>query len=149
MTKGLTLTAVSFSLLLQACTTLSPDAARIMTIRDGGVMAMMDCSQLGFVSGDAGIWGGTAGLDSAIADAKNEAAQIPGANAMLITSSQMNPTSRVNATVYDCSQRSPQRIEVIYEPEQQTSNDEVIGKARRCQELGGVWINDSCIIEVD
>lgn len=99
--------------LLSGCATLTPEAARLMTIRDGAVMAMMDCQELGYVTGDAGIWGGTAGLDAAFTNAKNKAADISGANAILVTSSRVNPTSVVNATVFNCSERKTQKIEIV------------------------------------
>jgi hypothetical protein len=138
--------------LVTGCATLSPEAGRLMTIRDGGVMAMMDCQQLGYVTGSAGIWGGTAGLDSAFTDAKNKAAQLPGVNAILVTSSRMNPTAFVNATAFNCSERKTQKIEIVNPPSQpiQQSKDleETMRRARACQQHGGVWVNDQCVIDI-
>jgi len=147
------------SVLLPAClvvgcsTPLSKDAQEIMTIRDGGVIALMNCKQLGFVTGDAGIWGGTAGLDMAFSDAKNKAALLTGANAILVTSRQMNPTSIVNAKVFNCSESKPQKIEVVNQPKPEPKRKEnlklTIAKAKKCQEKGGVWLNDQCVISID
>jgi hypothetical protein len=124
-----------------------------MTIRDGGVMAMMDCQQLGYVSGNAGIWGGTAGIESAFTDVKNKAAQLPGANSILVTSSRMNPSAYVNATVFNCSERKTQKIEIVNPTRSQPAQKsealgETMRKARECQQHGGVWINDQCVIDI-
>src|SRR5680860_468158 len=139
--------------LLSGCATLTPQAARLMTIRDGAVMAMMDCQELGYVTGNAGIWGGSGGLGAAFTNAKNQAADIPRANAILVTSSRMNPTSVVNATVFNCSERKTQRIEIVNPqpvvPQQQPEfRQETIRRARACQERGGVWLNDQCVIDI-
>ncbi|QEA38655.1 hypothetical protein FGL86_05905 [Pistricoccus aurantiacus] len=146
-----------FGVILTAsgCATMSPEAARLMTIRDGAVMAMMDCQQLGFVTGDAGIWGGSAGLDSAFTDAKNKAAKIRGANAIMVTSSRMNPSAIVNATVFNCSERKTQKIELVNPPaavppsQSAPSSDGTFRKAKTCQKHGGVWVNDQCVIDIE
>ncbi|EIY8044405.1 hypothetical protein MNR05_004651 [Vibrio vulnificus] len=134
-------------------TPLSREAQQIMTINDGAVIAMMSCKELGFVTGESDIWGGTAGLDIAYADAKNQAALLRGANAILITSSQMNPTSIVNAKVYNCSDSKPQKIEVVREPVKKPSPKEdinvIIEKARKCQNKGGVWLDEQCVISIE
>ncbi|WP_143562434.1 hypothetical protein [Shewanella sp. UCD-KL12] len=134
-------------------TPLSREAQQIMTINDGAVIAMMNCKELGFVTGEAGIWGGTAGLDMAYSNAKNQAALLSGANAILITSSQMNPTSIVNAKVYNCSESKPQKIEVVGEPAKNSPPKEdinvTIEKARKCQSKGGVWLDDQCVISIE
>ncbi|GFE57734.1 hypothetical protein AOG1_16140 [Geobacter sp. AOG1] len=115
-------------------------------------MAMLDCQELGYVTGDAGIWGGTAGLDMAFTDAKNKAAELPGANAILVTSSRMNPSSFVNAKVFNCSQRKTQKIEIVnqaIQPSQQPKDLEAtMRKARICQQQGGVWVNDQCVLDI-
>lgn len=105
---------VILSALISGCATqLTNEAHQIMTIRDGAVIAMMNYIELGFVTGDSGIWGGTYGLDSAYANAKNNAGKLPGANAMLITSSRMNPASFVSAKVYNCSDTKPQKVDIV------------------------------------
>lgn len=134
-------------------TPLTREAQEIMTIRDGGIIALMNCKELGFVTGDAGIWGGTAGLDMAFSDAKNKAALLPKANAILITSSQMNPMSIVNAKVFNCSETKPQKIELVNRsnPQHELKEDIklTIEKARKCQIKSGVWLNDQCVISID
>lgn len=139
-------------MLLTGCATLSPEAARLVTIRDGGFMAMMDCQELGYVTGSSGIWGGTAGLDSAYTDTKNKAAEIRGANSILVTSSRMNPTAFVNAKVFNCSERKTQKIEIVnstVQPSQPPKDLEAtMRKARACQQHGGVWVNDQCVLDI-
>ncbi|RBW63407.1 hypothetical protein DS893_19565 [Vibrionales bacterium C3R12] len=139
--------------ILGCSTPLSRQAQQIMTVTDGAVVAMMNCKELGFVTGDAGIWGGTAGLDMAYSDAKNKAALLKGANAILITSSQMNPTSIVNAKVYNCSESKPQKIEIVSESVKKSQPKEdfniTIKKARKCQNKGGVWLEGQCVISID
>lgn len=134
-------------------TPLSRQAQQIMTINDGAVIAMMKCKELGFVTGDAGIWGGTAGLDMAYADAKNQAALLKGSNAILITNSQMNPTSIVNAKVYNCSESKPQKIEVVSETVEKSLPKQALNitieKARKCQNKGGVWLEGQCVISIE
>lgn len=124
-----------------------------MTIRDGGVIALMNCKELGFVTGDAGIWGGSAGLGMAFSDAKNKAALLPGANAILVTSSQKNPTSIVTAKVFNCSENKPQKIEIVSQPKLEPKLKESLKvtfeKAKKCQEKEGVWLNDQCVISID
>ena len=147
-----TLTLIA-TILITGCTSLTPQAAKLATIRDGGVMAMMNCQQLGYVSGSAGLWGGPAGLNSAMADAKNKAAELSGANAILVTSSQMNPTAHVGATVFNCSERKAQKIEIMNSANQQATAQkeplsETIRKARLCQQHDGVWVNDQCVISI-
>ena len=134
-------------------TQLTREAQGIMTIRDGGVIALMNCKELGFVTGDAGIWGGTAGLDMAFSDAKNKAALLPKANAILITNSQMNPISIVHAKVFNCLEKKPQKIEVVNQPNLQYEQKEdikiTIKKAKKCQSKDGAWLNGQCIISID
>ncbi len=142
----------SFSI-ASCSTSLTKEAQQIMTIKDGGVIAMMNCKALGFVEGDSGPWGGSAGLDMAFADAKNKAALLPKANTILITSSQKNPTSIVNAKVFDCSQSKPQQIEIVKQPiaEQEPKEDikVTIEKAKKCQSKDGAWLNGQCVISID
>lgn len=144
--------SMSIALMIAGCATVSPDAARLMTIQDGAVMAMMDCTQLGYVTGDAGIWGGTAGLDLAFTDAKNQAAKVHGSNAILVTNSRMNPTAVVNATVFNCSKKKTQKIEIVKSESGDNptteSRTETLRKARACQQQGGVWLNDQCVLEI-
>lgn len=138
------------------CASVSPEAADISTITDGGVSATLDCQRLGQVVGNAGVWGGSAGLDAAFADAKNQAATFPGATSILVTHSRMNPTAKVHANVFDCSNRKTQKIEITNPsalssaPAQQTeAKEEILRKARACQERTGVWVNDQCILEIE
>lgn len=149
-----TVLSFSFCSLVAGCATITPEASKLMTIQDGAVMAMMDCEKLGYVSGNGGIWGGSAGLDSAYIDAKNKAVKYAGANAILITNSRENPTGLVNATVYNCSERKTQRIEVVNQHPSGSpkinhkSDNEIFRKAEACQKQGGVWINDQCVLDI-
>ena len=143
---------ILFTALTIGCATVTPEASKVMTIRDGAVAAMMDCKQLGFVVGDAGVWGGVAGMETAMINAKNEVAKIHGANAMMVTNSRMNPTSIVNATAYNCSSRSPQKVEVVNSAPvavDKPAPKDMFAKAKKCQELGGVWYNDQCVVEIE
>lgn len=141
--------------LATGCATLTPEATQIKIISDGAVMAMMNCEELGHVSGASGIWGGTLGLEKAVAEAKNKAADISGANAIMITNSRMNPTSVVNASVFNCSERKTQKIELVNpspesQPSQQEADrEETFRKAKACQDKGGVWIDDQCVIDIN
>jgi len=141
-------------ILISSCSaTLTKEAQQIMTIKDGGVIAMMNCKALGFVEGSSGSWGGSAGIDMALADAKNKAALISNANTILITSSQKNPKSRVNAKVFDCSESKTKKIEIVSQPQikQQPKEDIniTIEKAKKCQNKQGVWLNNQCVISID
>ena len=86
---------------------MTTDAQRILTVRDGAVLASMECTKLGHVTGDGSPWGGMVGTDIAYNDAKNKAGEFPNADTMLVTSSVVNPFSKVYATVYDCSNKLP------------------------------------------
>jgi hypothetical protein len=114
----------------------------------------MNCKELGFVTGDAGIWGGTAGLNIASSDAKNKAALLPEANAILVTNSQMNPVSIVNAKVFNCSDTKPQKIKVVNQSKdlQHEEKEDIkvtFKKAKKCQSKDGVWLNGQCVISID
>jgi len=90
--------------LVVGCTTpLTQKARQLSVIEDPGVIASLDCEELGTVTGTAGIWGSTAGFERAFNEAKNAAADIPTSNTILVTNSQVNPRPFVNANVYNCS----------------------------------------------
>lgn len=84
-------------------TPLTQKARQLTVIEDPGVIATLDCKELGTVTGTAGIWGSTAGFERAFNEAKNAAADIPTSNTILVTNSQVNPRPFVNADVYNCA----------------------------------------------
>ncbi|EKO3632421.1 hypothetical protein M3894_002951 [Vibrio metschnikovii] len=145
---------IACSVTVLGCTTpLSREAQEITTISDGAVIAMMNCKELGFVTGSSGVWGGSAGLSAAYSDARNQAALLSGANAIMITSSRMNPTSIVNAKVYDCSDRKLSNSERINKRTQTPPVVEdiniTIEQARKCQAKGGAWLNNLCVVSIE
>ena len=105
------------------------------------------------MTGSSGIWGGSAGLNAAYSDARNQAALLSGANAIMITSSRMNPTSIVNAKVYDCSDRKSLNSESINKNTQMLPVVEdinvTIDQARKCQAKGGAWLNNLCVVSIE
>lgn len=150
----LSIVMILIGLLVGCANNLNREAQGIMTIKDGGVIALMNCKELGFVTGDSGVWGGYSGMSQAMVDAKNKAAKMLGANAILVTNSRMNPTSFVNAKVFNCSETKPQKIEVVnHQPPQPASKQEqdldlIIQKAKKCQSKGGAWLDNRCVISI-
>ncbi|PWI34823.1 hypothetical protein DI392_00630 [Vibrio albus] len=146
------LLAVCGLVAISGCSTTMSDEARYLSvIRDGGVIATMNCELLGNATGNSTIWGGPAGLDIAMADLKNNAAKYPNATSILITYSKMNPISQIDGKVYDCSNYKPAKIEVVKSAKAETNKDiaSQFEKAKKCQSKGGVWINNSCVISIE
>ncbi|HIF9169603.1 TPA: hypothetical protein ACX6R1_000975 [Photobacterium damselae] len=138
------------SLLILGCgVPLSKEAQKIMTINDGALIAMMGCQELGFVTGQAGMWNGMTGLYMAYSDAKNQAAKLREAEVILILNSQMNPISIVNAKVYNCSEEQVKRVKMSKPHLLDGSIEIAREKALKCHNKGGVWFEGQCVISVD
>ncbi len=141
---------IGLSCMVSCSAPLPQKAQEITTIKDGAILALMSCKELGFVTGEAGIWGGTAGFDYAMNEAKIKASSFTNANAILVTTSRMNPTAIVNAKVFDCSSNKQSiASQSINQDEPKEDINITIEKAKKCQNKGGVWLNNACIISIN
>ena len=125
-------------LLLLGCITnvLEPPAAYVKYLREP-TDTLVDCEKVKELVGvPAGIWQGRVGNQEARQDLRNQAFSID-ANVVLETDSSWF-TGKVWGTAYRCPGIGTSA----------NDNELVFRKAKQCQERGGVWINDSCQIEI-
>ncbi len=133
------------------CATYVTDAGRKITvIRDNGTELVSDCRQLGILHGEPRsiLTGGDYGLIYATNDARNKAAQISGADTLVILDSRSSRFGgSVSGMAYDCSEKRNQPLKKA--PSFATAADRAVEKAGKCKAKGGVWRNNQCVIPVE
>uniref|UniRef100_UPI0040483FAC hypothetical protein n=1 Tax=Polynucleobacter sp. TaxID=2029855 RepID=UPI0040483FAC len=138
---------------LTACTVpLTKEAQAIHVVNGVSSELVSDCVRLGTVTGSGSpAYGNDIGLAQAMARARHSAAQFPGADTLAVSYSQrMFSGGEVAGVVFDCSKQKTQLVKNIEPKEQQKSvPNDIYQKAKKCQSKGGIWINDSCVINID
>ncbi|HEX9078198.1 MAG TPA: hypothetical protein VF795_01340 [Desulfuromonadaceae bacterium] len=148
-------------LLLTGCATYATEAGRhirVVNERDHGQLA--ECKQLGLVQGKTRtiLTGRDYGLFYAINDARNKAALLPGADTLEIGDDEAQGRifgGEVTGIAYDCNPRhaghAPRAAapEIRKAPVAPPPANDIFEKARKCQNKGGVWVNNQCVIPIE
>lgn len=145
--------------LLTGCATyVTEEGKKIRVIHDGNLEQYSDCKQLAVVQGEAGSFlsGGSYGLFYATNDARNKAARIPDADTLVIADNKGRRFGgEVTGIAYDCK---PQRARPVQKttapgtrkaPVTTVPGDDLFEKAKKCQNKGGVWVNNLCVIPIE
>ena len=157
---------LSMTLLITGCaTSLTPGGQKIKVLRDDDPEKIAGCVRLAKVTGESGslLSGGEYGLYYATVDARNQAAVIKGGDTLLITRTQPSTFGgAIEGIVYNClsphvAQAAPEtprnaRQNPGAPPAATTTpavTDDIFVKAKKCQEKGGVWVNNQCVIRID
>jgi hypothetical protein len=158
---------ILLTLVLAGCAThLSEAGRRIRVASDKNSGGLAQCLRLGPVKGEADSFlsGGEYGVIYATHDARNKAARIPGADTLeIIDNESRRLGGEITGVAYNCAAR-PQTpaaravsVSVLREeapgktaePAAAAPGSGIFEKARKCQNKGGVWVNDACIIQID
>jgi hypothetical protein len=167
------------ALLLPGCaTTVSESGRKIQAVSPQKSELLKNCQRLGQVTGAAGSFlnNGDYGVIYATNDARNKAGLIPGADTVEIISDGPRVIGgTVTGIVYNCAapvvsaplsspaaplpSAAPARLAVPAKTTDQvkTSGTAPAGaisaalfeKARKCQQKGGVWVNDICVVQIE
>jgi hypothetical protein len=160
------LVALISVLFLTGCAThLTESGRKIRVVSNSDSVALKGCLQLSAVSGDSAslLSGGEYGVIYATKDARNKAGKIADADTLGITAS--DPKSfggEVTGIVYTCVKRESvvaQPVATVSKkhtvplkseaPERTKDSGIIFEKAKKCQIKGGVWVNDTCVIQID
>ncbi|MBU0673689.1 MAG: DUF4156 domain-containing protein [Proteobacteria bacterium] len=137
-------------LFLAGCATkLTPAAQQLTIISEYSPDKVQQCLKIGEVTGYSRHgFGNDVGIVQATVSAKNKAGAINGSDTLAFTNktSTFN-NAQVSGFVYNCSQARGQSGQVVNA--KPTDPKTVYGKAQACQEKGGVWVNDQCVLKVD
>jgi len=153
-------------LLLAGCAThLAESGRKIKVVSNPDPAQFKGCEQLGRVRGvaDSFLSGGGYGVAYATNDARNKAGRIAGADTLeLVDDEPRRLGGEVTGIVYNCLNPGFVAVQTPAAAPQRTVPsgskglpaatkvpDTVFEKARKCQNKGGVWVNDSCIIPID
>jgi hypothetical protein len=164
MTK-ITLVFILLMLLPGCATHLAESGRRIKVASTADSAQLKGCEQLGRVRGEADSFlsGGGYGVAYATNDARNKAGRIPGADTLeLVDDEPRRLGGEVAGIVYNCLTPGFVTVQPPAAPPQRNVPsgttglpaatkipDSIFEKARKCQNKGGVWVNDSCIIPID
>jgi len=132
---------------------LTKEASRLKLVRSSSPI-LNDCTLLGSVIGKSksAAFSGEIGRSQAINNAINKAAaNFPGSDTVSITSSKWQVVGgRADAFVYNCSEPKVNLIRKAEERVEPTAiTNELIRKAQKCQKSGGIWVNNTCVINID
>jgi hypothetical protein len=155
-----------FLVIVTGCATHLADSGRRVKVLNSADPALLrGCEQLGRVRGEADSFlsGGGYGVVYATNDARNKAGRIPGADTLDIVNDEPRRLGgEVTGIVYNClkpetetvqpaaasAQRDDTPVKTLSAPAPKYPGT-IFEKARKCQNRGGVWVNDSCIIQID
>ena len=138
------------SFFLTSCSTqLTRNGSRIVAVNNSNSNIANDCERLGTVRGQAQAgWGNDVGINQAYNDALNKAGEIEDADTMVVANvNRQFSGGTVTGVVYNCKKQRVQLIKNISEKNDLNQN-EIIKKAKKCQEKGGVWINNICQLDI-
>lgn len=139
-----------FLVFFNSCSTyLTEKGQRLMVVEGNAVGTVSDCTRLGPVRGFAKSgWGNDVGLNQAYNDAINRAAEYEEADTIVIASTnrQFNGGS-VDGIAYNCKSQKKSIVEL--HESKRFNNVEIVKKAKKCQEKGGVWINNICQLDIE
>lgn len=151
-------------MLLPGCAThLADSGRRVKVISNNDSATIKECEQLGRVRGEADSFfsSGEYGVVYATYDARNKAGLIPEADTLEIVNDEPRRLGgEVTGIVYNCL--SPRKV-ATHTPALQKSDTLgkivpatslkdpgiIFEKAKKCQNKGGVWVNDVCMIQID
>ena len=144
---------IFFIIVLYGCgPSLTKNAQRITLVNSLSSELVSDCKRIGSVTGYAQPgWGNDIGLDQALTDARNKAANIPNADTLAISSViRQFSGGEVTGIVFNCSQKRVQLIKNISKTQEtEDTPSDVFEKAKKCQEKNGVWVNNQCVIPIE
>lgn len=143
---------IFFTLFLVSCATpFTPGARNLNVVGSVSSELVHNCKKIGSVAGYAQAgWGNKVGLQQAMNDALNKAAEIPNGDTFAVSNKNRSFSGgQVNGMVFDCSQERTQPIRIVSDENKRELSDDVFSKAKKCQAKGGVWINDQCVIQLD
>jgi hypothetical protein len=124
---------------------------------------LKNCQRLGQVTGEAGSFlnNGDYGVIYATNDARNKAGLIPGADTIEVISDGPRVVGgTVTAIVYNCSGSAVSAKAIVPAIAAAPPKSAVTApaaaipastfeKARKCQGKGGVWVNDTCVVQIE
>ncbi|MGD0584349.1 MAG: hypothetical protein ABSA86_01045 [Oryzomonas sp.] len=145
-------------MMLMGCATQLTEAGRKIRVA-GNTDNVQQCARVSRITGEAGSFlnNGEYGIIYATIDARNKAAQIHGVDTIDITSNEPRFFSgTVSAIAYDCSKltRNENNGNNAHntlegkQPAESIRQTTVFEKAKKCQDKGGVWVNDKCVISI-
>lgn len=159
-------------LTLPGCaTTVAESGRRVQVVSSQKSELLKNCQRLGQVTGEAGSFlnNGEYGVVYATNDARNKAGLIAGADTLEVISAGPRAIGgTVTGIVYNCSgspvsatqpPANPADVAVAPKaaaapkassaPAPSSIPATVFEKARKCQERGGVWVNDICVLQIE
>lgn len=121
---------------------LTPEGREIVVVKELNTLTT-ECARLGSVTGQHRM-----GYDQALTIVRNRAAAQFHADTIVIDSVEghLSPSRRITATAFNCSDR---RVQPVRSVDSKPLTSDVIAKAKKCQERGGVWVNDQCVLHVE
>lgn len=157
-------------LVLPGCaTTVAESGRRIQVVPSQKSEQLKRCERLGQVTGESQSFlnNGEYGVIYATNDARNKAALIPRADTVEIISDGPRVIGgTVTGIVYNCSAPSgvstvspavaahtadlPSTLAITPAPASAAGiSTAVFEKARKCQDRSGVWVNDTCVLQIE
>jgi hypothetical protein len=141
---------------LPGCATTITESGRKVKVVPVKNEQFKTCQRLGQVIGEAGSFlnNGEYGVIYATNDARNKAGLIPGADTVEILSDGPRAIGgTVTGIVYNCNAPvTPTPVVTAHKPivvPVVSVPGAVFDKARKCQEKGGVWVNDVCVLKIE
>lgn len=149
MKKGL-LTALAGSALVMACASSSTTeevALREVNLKKADEVTACEfvVSSHGF--GDHEAEGLKSAMINAVKDAQKRAGGLSKGDTVVITKNELVVGKRMFMDFYDCSMVPEEKS--IKSVKQGEVELDVFEKAKKCQDKGGVWLNDQCVIQID
>jgi hypothetical protein len=152
-------------------TTITESGRRVKVVPAQKSELLKSCQRLGQITGEAGSFlnNGEYGVIYATNDARNKAGLIPDADTVEIISDGPRVIGgAVTGIVYNCaapavSAPQPSAVPAKSAAPAKTSNQVkttaaappaaipavIFEKARKCQDKGGVWVNDICVVPIE
>lgn len=155
---------IGLLLTLPGCATTVAESGRRVRVVPAQGSGLKGCERLGQVTGKAGSFlnNGEYGIIYATNDARNKAGLIPGADTVEIVSNGPSAWGgAVTGIVYNCTAPAASTTEapapaVPAAPARPSASSPsaripttIFEKARKCQERGGVWVNDICVLQIE
>jgi hypothetical protein len=150
--------ALLFVLLLTGCATRLTPEGRGVKVIDNSPGVVAQCERVGLVTGrtESFLSGGDYGVFYATTDARNKAARIPEADTLVIVDDQGRRFGgEVTGIAYNCNPQRARPVQKATAPEIRKApvtplpRDDIFEKAKKCQNKGGVWVNNQCVISIE
>jgi hypothetical protein len=169
--KNILILLVMVMTLSGCATTVAESGRRVQVVSSQKSELLKNCQRLGQVTGEAGSFlnNGEHGVIYATNDARNKAGLIAGADTLEVISDGPRAIGgTVTGIVYNCTgpvvstSMSPTVPAKVIAPANASAPPKsavavpVAGipagtfeKARKCQDKGGVWVNDICVVSIE